>query len=63
MKRKTQFNIIASIILIVSIASWFCVQRYAFGPVEENVLGAVLNVLGHAVIMWTVLKFVAKRFK
>ena len=63
MKGKTTFNVVASIILVVSIASWFFVQRYFFGPAEKNVLAAVLNVLGHAAAMWSVLRFVAKRFK
>lgn len=62
MKRKNEFNLIASIILILCLVAWFITQRYLIGPVEHAPLMSVANIVVYGLALFVVLLIIASYY-
>lgn len=62
MKRKDEFNLVASIILILCLAAWFLTQLCFIGPVEHAPLMSILNIVVYGLSLFVVLLMLASYY-
>lgn len=63
MKRRTEFNIVASIILAICLVSWFFTQRCYIGPVEQAAIMSILNIIVYGLALFVVLLIIASYYR